>query len=97
MNGVVFLPFESDAASARLQSSNIFTIAKRTVDGQDMLYQSIKLTNGIWVLVELRVQTGNPTYMVRGNRLQIKGLINSLLCLYFHFNSNVEFILKYPV
>ncbi|XP_042561716.1 AP-1 complex subunit beta-1-like, partial [Clupea harengus] len=54
----------SDAASARLQSSNIFTIAKRTVDGQDMLYQSIKLTNGIWVLVELRVQTGNPTYML---------------------------------
>ena len=30
-----------------------------------MLYQSIKLTNGIWVLAELRVQAGNPTYTVR--------------------------------
>uniref|UniRef100_A0A3Q1I288 AP complex subunit beta n=1 Tax=Anabas testudineus TaxID=64144 RepID=A0A3Q1I288_ANATE len=52
----------SDAASNKLQGSNIFTIAKRTVEGQDMLYQSMKLTNGIWVLAELRVQTGNPNY-----------------------------------
>ncbi|XP_061585150.1 AP-1 complex subunit beta-1 isoform X4 [Cololabis saira] len=54
----------SDAASNKLQASNIFTIAKRTVDGQDMLYQSMKLTNGIWVLAELRVQAGNPSYTV---------------------------------
>ncbi|XP_023136966.1 AP-1 complex subunit beta-1 isoform X4 [Amphiprion ocellaris] len=54
----------SDAASSKLQGSNIFTIAKRTVDGQDMLYQSTKLTNGIWVLAELRVQAGNPNYTV---------------------------------
>ncbi|XP_062307791.1 AP-1 complex subunit beta-1 isoform X3 [Osmerus eperlanus] len=54
----------SDAASNKLQGSNIFTIAKRTVEGQDMLYQSIKLTNNIWVLAELRVQAGNPTYTV---------------------------------
>ncbi|KAG9354928.1 hypothetical protein JZ751_001641 [Albula glossodonta] len=52
----------TDAATNKLQSSNIFTIAKRTVEGQDMLYQSIKLTNGIWVLAELRVQAGNPNY-----------------------------------
>ncbi|XP_051960018.1 AP-1 complex subunit beta-1 isoform X2 [Xyrauchen texanus] len=52
----------SDTASNKLQGSNIFTIAKRTVDGQDMLYQSIKLTNGIWVLAEMRMQTGNPNY-----------------------------------
>lgn len=25
-----------------------------------MLYQSLKLTNGIWVLAELRVQPGSP-------------------------------------
>uniref|UniRef100_A0A673CGR1 AP complex subunit beta n=1 Tax=Sphaeramia orbicularis TaxID=375764 RepID=A0A673CGR1_9TELE len=53
-----------NAASNKLQGSNIFTIAKRTVEGQDMLYQSIKLTNGIWVLAELRVQAGNPNYTV---------------------------------
>ncbi|XP_077571506.1 AP-1 complex subunit beta-1 isoform X4 [Stigmatopora nigra] len=54
----------SDAASNKLQGSNIFTIAKRTVEGQDMLYQSMKLSNGIWVLAELRAQTGNPNYTV---------------------------------
>ncbi|XP_053726068.1 AP-1 complex subunit beta-1 isoform X4 [Synchiropus splendidus] len=54
----------SDAASNKLQGSNIFTIAKRTVEGQDMLYQSMKLTNGIWVLAELRVQAGSPNYTV---------------------------------
>ncbi|XP_028852295.1 AP-1 complex subunit beta-1 isoform X2 [Denticeps clupeoides] len=54
----------SDAATNKLQSSNIFTIAKRTVDGQDMLYQSIKLTNGIWILAELRVQAGSPNYVL---------------------------------
>uniref|UniRef100_A0A668VDQ6 AP complex subunit beta n=1 Tax=Oreochromis aureus TaxID=47969 RepID=A0A668VDQ6_OREAU len=53
-----------NAASNKLQGSNIFTIAKRTVDGQDMLYQSMKLTNGIWVLAEMRVQAGNPVYTV---------------------------------
>ena len=30
-----------------------------------MLYQSLKLTNGIWVLAELRIQPGNPNFMVR--------------------------------
>lgn len=54
----------TDAASNKLQGSNVFTIAKRTVEGQDMLYQSMKLTNGIWVLAELRVQAGNPNYTV---------------------------------
>ncbi|XP_024273383.1 AP-1 complex subunit beta-1 isoform X4 [Oncorhynchus tshawytscha] len=54
----------SDAASSKLQGSNIFTIAKRTVEGQDMLYMSIKLSNGIWVLAELRVQAGNPNYTI---------------------------------
>ncbi|XP_029915181.1 AP-1 complex subunit beta-1 isoform X3 [Myripristis murdjan] len=54
----------SDAASNKLQGSNIFTIAKRTVDGQDMLYQSMKLTNGIWILAELKVQAGNPNYTI---------------------------------
>uniref|UniRef100_A0A674DUL9 AP complex subunit beta n=1 Tax=Salmo trutta TaxID=8032 RepID=A0A674DUL9_SALTR len=54
----------SDAASNKLQGSNIFTIAKRTVEGQDMLYMSIKLSNGIWVLAELKVQAGNPNYTI---------------------------------
>ncbi|KAI6076402.1 AP-1 complex subunit beta-1 isoform X2 [Aix galericulata] len=54
-------PNPQDAVSSKLQGSNIFTIAKRNVEGQDMLYQSLKLTNGIWVLAELRIQPSNPT------------------------------------
>lgn len=30
-----------------------------------MLYQSLKLTNGIWVLAELRIQPSNPSFTVR--------------------------------
>lgn len=51
----------SDQISEKLQKNNVFTIAKRNVDVQDMLYQSMKLTNGIWILAELKVQPGVPT------------------------------------
>lgn len=52
----------TDQVSQKLQNNNIFTIAKRNVDGQDMLYQSLKLTNGIWVLAEMKIQPGVPTF-----------------------------------
>lgn len=51
--------------SQKLRNNNVFTIAKRNVEGQDMLYQSMKLTNGIWVLAELKIQPGNATFQVR--------------------------------
>jgi hypothetical protein len=35
-----------------------------SVEGQDMLYQSLKLTNGIWVLAELKIQPPNPNFVV---------------------------------
>ena len=38
-----------------------FTVAKRTLEGQDMIYQSVKLTNGIWGLVEIKLSPGNPS------------------------------------
>uniref|UniRef100_A0A8C4F2K4 AP complex subunit beta n=1 Tax=Dicentrarchus labrax TaxID=13489 RepID=A0A8C4F2K4_DICLA len=53
-----------NTVSGKLQNNNIYTIAKRNVEGQDMLYQSLKLTNGIWILAELRIQPGNPNYTV---------------------------------
>ncbi|KAG8179105.1 hypothetical protein JTE90_005461 [Oedothorax gibbosus] len=52
----------ADQASQKLQNSHIYTIAKRTVDGQDMLYQSLKLTNGIWVLAEMKIQPGITSF-----------------------------------
>lgn len=50
----------ADQIAQKMTSSNIFTIAKRNVEGQDMLYQSLKLTNNIWVLLELKLQPGAP-------------------------------------
>lgn len=54
----------TDDLCNNLRSNNIFTIAKRNVEGQDMLYQSVKLTNGIWILAELKVTPGNPSLML---------------------------------
>lgn len=63
----------ADQVSQKLQNNNIFTIAKRNVDGQDMLYQSLKLTNGIWVLAELKIQPGNPrvTLSLKSRALEV--------------------------
>ncbi|XP_061722170.1 AP-1 complex subunit beta-1 isoform X1 [Cydia pomonella] len=50
----------ADSIAHKMTLNNVFTIAKRNVEGQDMLYQSLKLTNNIWVLLELKLQPGNP-------------------------------------
>lgn len=55
----------TDQVVSKMQQNNVFTIAKRNVEGQDMLYQSLKLTNNVWVLVELKIQPGNPDILVR--------------------------------
>ena len=44
----------SAEAESKLQANNVFTIAKRTVDGNDVIYTSLKFANGIWVLGELK-------------------------------------------
>lgn len=54
----------AEECSDRLKRNNIFTIAKRNVDGQDMLYQSLKLINNIWVLAELKIKPGDTDYTV---------------------------------
>lgn len=55
----------ADQIVQKMQQNNVFTIAKRNVEGQDMLYQSLKLTNNVWVLNELKIQPGNPDVTVR--------------------------------
>lgn len=55
----------TEAIVMKISQNNVFTIAKRNVEGQDMLYQSLKLTNGNWVLNELKIQPGNPNITVR--------------------------------
>ncbi|XP_071790028.1 AP-1 complex subunit beta-1-like [Asterias amurensis] len=52
------VPMTADEVVQKLQTNNIFTVARRHLDGQDMLYQSLKLPNNIWVLIELKMQPG---------------------------------------
>lgn len=54
----------ADTVSQKLRNNNIFTVARRSVDGQDMLYQSLKLTNGVWVLAELKIPPGSSSFTV---------------------------------
>jgi len=60
-NNVNTRGFNSDGIQNVLEANNIFTIAKRTVEGQDMLYQSLRFTNGITVLSELKLVPGNAS------------------------------------
>lgn len=71
--------------SQKLRNNNIFTIAKRNVEGQDMLYQSLKLTNGIWVLAELKIQPGNPAFTVRKETILFSKLLIFFLFSHFFF------------
>ncbi|KNC76391.1 hypothetical protein SARC_11105 [Sphaeroforma arctica JP610] len=50
-----------------LRANNIFTIAKRSVDGRSLWYTSLKYTNGIYVMIEVTVLMGarNGTVAVR--------------------------------
>lgn len=61
LNGIIST---ADQVVSKMQQNNVFTIAKRNVEGQDMLYQSLKLTNNVWVLNELKIQPGNPDVTV---------------------------------
>ncbi|XP_026293073.1 AP-1 complex subunit beta-1 [Frankliniella occidentalis] len=69
------VPCNPDTVVSKMQQNNVFTIAKRNVEGQDMLYQSLKLTNGIWVLNELKIQPGNPniTLSLKTRALDVAG------------------------
>jgi hypothetical protein len=48
---LILFPFNFAGISAKMSQNNAFTVAKRTLEGQDMIYQSLKLSNGIWALV----------------------------------------------
>ncbi|MCP9257594.1 AP-2 complex subunit beta [Dirofilaria immitis] len=46
----------ADDICTKLQQNNVFTVARRNVEGQELLYHSIKYTNQIYVLSELKMQ-----------------------------------------
>jgi len=76
LNGVMLT---ADQVVQKMQQNNVFTIAKRNVEGQDMLYQSLKLTNNVWVLNELKIQPGNPDVTVRLIQVSYLNFINMII------------------
>ncbi len=68
-----------------MHQNNVFTVAKRTLEGQDMVYQSIKFTNNVWALAELKIQPGNPNITVKYSNFkltQFSKLICGKLCFF---------------
>lgn len=61
--GFINNPF-ADAICAKLQQNNIMTVARRSVDGQELLYHSIKYTNNIFVLSELKIHQASTALTV---------------------------------
>jgi hypothetical protein len=76
----------SDDLCNKLRNNNVFTIAKRNVEGQDMLYQSVKLTNGIWILAELKITPNNPslTLSLKSKTTDVISSVKDAYELIFH-------------
>lgn len=51
----------TDQVEAKLNANNIFTIARRSIDTQDLIYMSAKLVNNIWLLAEVKVVSSTAT------------------------------------
>ena len=56
--------FILDGVSTKMHQNNVYTVAKRTLEGQDMVYQSIKFTNNVWALCELKLSPGSNVISV---------------------------------
>ena len=61
-----------DDLQNKLRLNNIHTVTRTIIEQKEMLYQTVKLSNGILVLIELKITPGNRTIAVRYS--------------FFHFN-----------
>ncbi|XP_055343172.1 AP-1 complex subunit beta-1-like [Paramacrobiotus metropolitanus] len=59
-----------ETISGKLQANNIMTVTKLTTDGRQLVYLSLKLTIGIWVLCELKVNA-----IASGHTLALKSRV----------------------
>merc|ERR1712173_383432 len=76
----------ADGVSTKMHQNNVFTVAKRTLEGQDMVYQAIKFTNNVWALCELKIQPGNPniTLAVKSRAMDVASGINQVYDAILH-------------
>ena len=56
--------------SSKLQGNNIFTVTKLTTDGRQLVYLSLKMTIGIWILCELKLNA-----IASGHTLALKSRV----------------------
>jgi len=54
-----------DDLQNKLRLNNIHTITRTIIEQKEMLYQTIKLSNGIFILVELKIIPGNRIIAVK--------------------------------
>ena len=54
-----------DDLQNKFRLNNIHTVTRTMIEQKEMLYQTIKLTNGILILVELKITPGNRVIAVR--------------------------------
>ncbi|KAL6726967.1 hypothetical protein Aduo_008888 [Ancylostoma duodenale] len=73
----------ADAICAKLQQNNIMTVARRSVDGQELLYHSIKYTNNIFVLSELKIHQASTalTLSLKSRHVQAVANMNDMFQL----------------
>ena len=70
-----------DDVCAKLTSGNVFTVARRTVEGQELLYHSLRFVNQIWVLSELKLAPNSPSIVLSlksRNKTTLDGVHKSL-------------------
>ena len=64
-----------DDLQTKLRLNNIPTVTRTVIEQKEMLYQTIKLTNGVLALVELKITPGNRTIAVKRTRRNTISLV----------------------
>ena len=74
-----FLPEQVEQS---LTANNVFVVATRQGgDGEHLIYTSVKFTNGIWVLGELRLAAGAaPTLALKTQTVAAIPEVHSAIC-----------------
>uniref|UniRef100_A0A1I7XSW9 B2-adapt-app_C domain-containing protein n=1 Tax=Heterorhabditis bacteriophora TaxID=37862 RepID=A0A1I7XSW9_HETBA len=70
------LSLNADAICSKLQQNNVMTVARRSVEGQELLYHSIKYTNNIFVLSELKIHQGSSALTLSLKSRHVQAIAN---------------------
>ncbi|CAF0929147.1 unnamed protein product [Didymodactylos carnosus] len=74
-----------DDIQTKLRLNNIHTITRTTIEQNEMLYQTMKLTNGIWILCELKITPGNKIISLER---QFSGAHGAIRCIRYNIDGN---------